>query len=597
MDFLKTKDYQNVDNLTKNDLNNVILDGLTWQVFYTLTFGGVFLIGFALLLGANPFQIGLISSLPFFASVVQIIGSYFIERSGKRRFMALWTALLSRMLWILIILIPLLILPPAKSIWLIIIVFALSSIFNSLSGVAWMSWMSIRVPKPIMGKFFSKRTVYMSLVGVVVGLLGGFFIDYWKFGHTDPLGGFLILFSIGTLFSIFSVFYLSRVKDFPTEGENVNLKSFIKLVKNPFKDSDFRKFVKFGMVWGFALGLAGPFILVYQIDTLKLDYIMVVALSTLFVVSGVVTLGKWGEIVDKYGAKPIIVICAFIVSLYPLFFLFITKSNSMLLIPINIIGGIAWGGLDFAFAQILLRTVPQTNRSIYFSAFAGSNGIAFAIAPIIGGFLASVFTNLSYSFLFFTFSGLHFLFIMSGLLRLWSTSLVKNINEPASRPTDEVLSNLKENRLMGVFVNFYSITRFSFEIVAIPFAFSRNIARRGGKMVGKGIMKIGSGSAKSFVEMEKLIGMSITELSKIGYKGTVKIVPRLTILNKRVKNLENKMSNVDDKNAVKEIQTDIKKVETETSLIIQKLESTPHNTKIPESYLKKVLRLVSRSRK
>lgn len=593
MDFLKDRGYQNVDQLTKKDLNNVIMDSLSWQIFFTLTFGSVFLIGFALLIGATPMQIGLLSSIPFFANVAQIIGSYFIESHGRRKGIFLSAALAGRLLWIPIIIVPLFLLHPENSIWIIIFIFALSSVLSSVGGVAWLSWVTSIVPKNILGKFFSKRTAYMSFLGVVVGLLAGFFIDYSGV-VVPPLYAFAALFSIGAIFSVIGVLFMSRVREFPIEGEMTTFKKFKELVKNPFKNPDFVKFVRFGAVWGFALGIAGPFIFVYQIEALELGYMMIVVLSTLFVVSGVISLGKWGNIVDKYGAKNVVAITALIVSLYPLFFLFITKENYLLLIPINILSGIAWSGVDFASAQILMRTAPQTNRSVYFSTFTAVNGIAFAIGPIIGGLLANFFANVSYSALFFTFSGLHFLFIIAGLLRLWGTSFIKDIHEPEAGHIEDVLSDMRTNRFMQVFANFYSVTRFSFGILNIPLAFGRQVAGRGGTIIGKSVVRIGSGLVKTIGEMDRLVKMSMDELGKMGYRTTIDVMQRLNMLGRRIKTLEAKASKVRDEKSVKEIQTGIVKVLTETSTILNKLKATPEPTKVPENYMQRALKLMNR---
>ncbi|MBI1978947.1 MAG: MFS transporter [Candidatus Aenigmarchaeota archaeon] len=593
MDFLKDKGYQNIDKLTKKDLNNVIADGLSWQIFFTLTFGSVFLIGFALLLGATPVQIGLLSSIPFFANVAQIIGSYFIERRGRRKGIYLSAAIAGRLLWIAIIITPLFLLPVENSMWMIIFIFALSSILSSVSGVAWLSWVTTMVPRNILGKFFSKRIAYMSFLGVVAGLLAGFFVDYLGI-VMSPLSAFLILFSIGTLLGMLSILFMSRVREFPIEGERVTFEKFKDLVKSPFKNPDFIKFVRFGVIWGFALGVAGPFIFVYQIKVLELGYMMIVALSTLFVVSGVIALGKWGYIVDKYGAKNVVAITALIVSLYPLFFIFITKENYLLLIPINILSGIAWSGVDFASAQILMRSAPQTNKSVYFSAFTAASGIAFAIGPIIGGLLANIFAGMSYSVMFFTFSGLHFLFIISGLLRLWSTSFIKDIHEPEAGEIEDVLSDMRTNRFMEVFANFYSVTRFSFGILNIPLAFGMRVVGRSGVIIGKGAIRIGSGTVKAFVEMDRLIRMATSELGKMGYKNRMNIIQRLNILNRKIKILETKASRVGDEKSLKEVQSEIVKVRTDTSTILNKLKTTPEPTKAPENYMQKVLNLVNR---
>src|SRR2546426_11802098 len=53
--------------------------------------GGVFLTGFALALGASQLQIGILAALPTLANVAQLAGSYFIERTGQRKPLCLWS--------------------------------------------------------------------------------------------------------------------------------------------------------------------------------------------------------------------------------------------------------------------------------------------------------------------------------------------------------------------------------------------------------------------------------------------------------------------------------------------------------------------------
>jgi hypothetical protein len=44
--------------------------------------GGAFLTGFALIIGASNFQIGLLAALPTFANLSQVFGSYIINKTG-----------------------------------------------------------------------------------------------------------------------------------------------------------------------------------------------------------------------------------------------------------------------------------------------------------------------------------------------------------------------------------------------------------------------------------------------------------------------------------------------------------------------------------
>ncbi|MBU3934024.1 MAG: MFS transporter, partial [Candidatus Omnitrophica bacterium] len=91
-----------------------------------------------------------------FANLVQIFGSYIIEKTGKKKTLCLFSILASRLLWILIIMLPLAIFAAFSDwrIWMLVAVIAVSSLFGSLSGVSWLAWISDLVPQNIRGSYF-----------------------------------------------------------------------------------------------------------------------------------------------------------------------------------------------------------------------------------------------------------------------------------------------------------------------------------------------------------------------------------------------------------------------------------------------------------
>src|SRR5512143_862464 len=61
-----------------------IVEGSLSNIHITAT-GGAFLTGFALLLGAGDFELGLLAALPFVGQLFQFVGAYLEERLGERR--------------------------------------------------------------------------------------------------------------------------------------------------------------------------------------------------------------------------------------------------------------------------------------------------------------------------------------------------------------------------------------------------------------------------------------------------------------------------------------------------------------------------------
>src|SRR5215216_7202221 len=76
---------------------------------------GAFLTGFALMLGAGDFELGLIAALPFLGQLFQFVGAYLEERLGERRSMTVISCGISRSLWALLVALPFLtVLGPAR---------------------------------------------------------------------------------------------------------------------------------------------------------------------------------------------------------------------------------------------------------------------------------------------------------------------------------------------------------------------------------------------------------------------------------------------------------------------------------------------------
>src|SRR5689334_12226997 len=82
-----------------------IVEGALSNIHISVT-TSAFLTGFALLLGAGDFELGLIAALPFVGQLLQFVGAYLEERLGERRRLVAVTAGLSRSLWAVVAALP-----------------------------------------------------------------------------------------------------------------------------------------------------------------------------------------------------------------------------------------------------------------------------------------------------------------------------------------------------------------------------------------------------------------------------------------------------------------------------------------------------------
>ncbi|MDY6966861.1 MAG: MFS transporter [Halobacteriota archaeon] len=386
------------DTLTEEEvesgLKSVIRDGLTTQTMLTFT-GGAFLVAFALKLGASNSVIGLIAAIPPLAQLIQIPSVYLIEKIRNRRKIAVYASLIGRMFWLLVALIPLLFSIEAGLSFLIIAL-ALNSIFAGIGGCSWNSWMRDLIPQDRLGSFFSRRMTLTTAIGIPLSLASAVYIDYWKVTYPEnELQGYSILFFLGFLAGMLGVYFVSTIPEPRMQPSESN---FLKLISQPFKDTNFKNLIMFMGSWNFAVNLAAPFFTVYMLKRLQFDLSIIIAFTILSQLTSLAFLRLWGRFTDRFSNKSVLGVCGPLFMLTILAWTFTTMPGRYvltmpLLILIHIFMGISTSGVTLASGNIGLKLAPKGQATSYLASNSLINSIMAGIAPILGGRLADFFAE------------------------------------------------------------------------------------------------------------------------------------------------------------------------------------------------------------
>ncbi len=405
------------DQLRKN-LYWVIWSVTIGMIGFIITTGPIWSAFQREVLGANDFQIGLISAIPVATCVLQVFISYYMEKKRNRRFILLAMGLIGRSLWILIALVPYIF--PFFSvdlrIWLVIVFVVIISTGNSGVNLAWGSLMGDLVPIRIRGAYFSARQRICLISGVITGLLLSLMID--RVG----LVGYSVALGIAGLTMIVDIAGFFFVK-WP-EMEEAHLPSLRKLLKEVFTNKRFLKVVTFYSAWLFSVNIAGPFWNIHMLEYLKMNFIeMTLYTQVLSGISTILFVANWGRLIDRYGNKPVLQMAAICIVFSPIPWLFATKSSAYIIIISNVISGATWPVIDIAQQNLYLSQSPRTHRSMYIAVFfACINLFGIALANAIGGYLMQTpFLYLSQQYptvLGLPFSKMHWMIITSILLRV-----------------------------------------------------------------------------------------------------------------------------------------------------------------------------------
>lgn len=408
---------------------------------------------YALSLGANNAQIGLLTSIPnLLGNFFQLFITKAMERYSRKKIL-LFSVILQSLMWIPMILVGFFYffkgLNSNISANLIILIYTLLVLFGGFVSPAWNSLMSDIVLKEERGKYFGKRNKTLGIVALISMLLAGFVLDYFK--QTNLFFGFAIIFGVCFIARAISSYLFSRhyEPEFKLEKEYYfSIKQFIKKIPN----SNFGKFVLFVFLVQLATAIASPFFAVYMLNNLNFNYttyILVVIASSL---SSLIFMPVWGKFSDKYGNLRIMKICGFFTPFVPLAWLIspiIAEFNPALLVYylliIEFLSGLVWAGFNLTSANFIYDAVTRQRVALcvaYFNFFVGAGVF---IGASLGGFIASM------NFVIFGMSSILFVFLLSFIVRmgvyLAMISKIKEVREVEKFNKKEFKKEFKEELL------------------------------------------------------------------------------------------------------------------------------------------------------
>lgn len=455
----------------------VIGDGLAAEVMTTLT-SGAFLVAMALMLGASNLQIGVLSALPTFTNIFQLISIWLVRRSNNRRAVTVICTIVARIPLVVIGVIPLLF-PGAASIHFLIVFLSCFYFFGSLAGPAWNAWIKDLVPESMLGSYFSRRGSYTQTLNVVLSLAAALGVDYIRRQYPQyELDTYYFLFLLAGAAGLTGAAILSRA---PEPQMYMDKENVFRLLKRPLSDLNFVRLLVFNSAWVFAMNIAQPFFTVYMMKGMGLSLSSITVLAIISQLFGIFTIRIWGKFADRYSNKTIIAISAplYIISLILWCFVGIyTKlyANIILLVIVHMLMGIANAGINLSITNIGLKLAPSKDAIVYLSAKNIITAVFSALGPIAGGVLADFFEHKSLridaqwqgekSNLLLHLVALHewnFLFLIAAVIALISLEMLMVVNETGEVEKNVVVrimrssikNNLKDYYLIGNLVTLH----------------------------------------------------------------------------------------------------------------------------------------------
>ncbi|MBD3155236.1 MAG: MFS transporter [Candidatus Aenigmarchaeota archaeon] len=378
-----------VKNL-KKDLDYAVKDGVAHSAMMGM--GENYLSPYAIALGANDVQVGLLTSIPqLLGSFSQLFSTKITEKIGSRKKMVLIFTLIQTLLWFPI---GLLMFSSYQVIWNLILLVTVYWISATIVIPAWTSWVGDLVPVKSKGKFFGKRRTYSGIsLFVSLTIAGMILFISSKF---RPLLGFGIIFTIAFVSKFISWNYLRKMKEPAFHVYDENKFTFFEFVKRMPK-TNFGKFVIFFTLMTFSVNIAAPYFSVYMLKDMGLNYFTYTAILSVSKITSFIFIGIWGKYSDFFGNRKIMALTGSILFLLPA--LWALSTNVIYLISVQILSGFLWSGFNISTFNFIFDVVSPSKRVRCVSYLNVLNGLAIFLGASLGSLLMSFSTPFWSSFI------------------------------------------------------------------------------------------------------------------------------------------------------------------------------------------------------
>ena len=365
--------------LRKLDL--ITISAAVGSILFSNT-GGPAFTGYASALGAGEFMFGLISALPILGSLAQLIVSYLVEKTGKRKALFLAGGITQRALWLLVAAIPL-IMPErfaAYRVWALLGLITAAAVGASFVGITHTSMVAELIPIDIRGRYLTTRQRVATVVSMLTGFGASFVLDRFT-----GLTGYSVVFLVAGLAGLCDVLMYTRFK-FPETAKRSGGFSLIQGFRECLRSAKTRDYLIFFCVWSFAVNVSAPFFNKYAIDVLKLSFTQIIIFGQISAnIMALIIVRRWGRFIDRYGCVPLMLITGTITSVLTLVWLPASVGNFIPLMIFNMIGGFFWCANDACAINMQLSHTPDIGRPLALALYAVVTSISAAAAFISGG--------------------------------------------------------------------------------------------------------------------------------------------------------------------------------------------------------------------
>jgi MFS family permease len=397
---------------------------------------------FARSMGATGLEIGILGALPLGLVCMQLLAAVAAARLRRRKPLWMAVSLVQRTVFLPAALGPWLFPQVGDLVWVWTLV-ALTAVNHGMLQFGtplWTSWMGDYLPHKGLNRFWGVRYSTQQWTAAAALLANALFFVH---GDVDVRAAFAAIIVLGSVLGVSDILMFIRIEEPPlVQGAHCGLWDAL---AGPFRQRDFRGFILYSCFWNLAAMVGAPFISMYLLEHVGMDLFHVLLLWTISWVGGAVLSNSLGQLAERFGQRPVIILCTAFKSLNMIGLLACPADPQiafLILTPIFMIDAFLNAGIAIANNGFMIKNSPRENRTMFIAAGAGFAGLVGGAASIAAGAAIAASDDWSWTFRGTQYVNFHVLFGLSMVLRLLCAVLATRIREPRSTATRVVAGEL-----------------------------------------------------------------------------------------------------------------------------------------------------------
>ncbi len=388
---------------------------------------GAVLTAWALQLHASVLEIAALQALATGGQVLHGPAGFLTAWLGRRR-VAIVALTGARLVWLPLALAPLLDVSDGHARVLLFAVAAISSVLQVVGSNAWSVWMGDLVPALIRGRFFGARTAFATAGSAAAALACAALLDAGPSVQRVALAALAALLFASGLWS--ASLLVKQVDVRAPAAEPPSLRGYAMALRDPRA----RPLLLYQLAWGFAIAPGAAFFSLYVLEDCEGTFALLAVHAVVMAIVRVLTVPFWGATVDRFGPRPVLIVCSVAIGSTPLLWISCGPEFLWPLALDAVVAGFLWGGHAIASFDLPLDIAPPEKRPYYLALFATALGVGFAASSFAAGFYADALSSGGRA-------PLPTLFVLSSIARVLSGLLATRIAKSGGAGTRDVLAH------------------------------------------------------------------------------------------------------------------------------------------------------------